>query len=326
MPDANQNGRVIVAGSCIVEYSIRIPRHPQIGETVLGSGFAVHLGGKGANQATALSRLGANATFLSRVGNDLHGEDFINFFNNEGIDSSYISQDQDMYTGVCMPIIYPDGSNFIVVDPGAAMTLAPQIAADAIPAFKDAKALQIHLEIPIETVHACLRISREAGIQTYMNPAPITKFDIELLKLVDVIVPNETEAAYLVSNDIDTRDSIINAAKKLQSFGPSIVVITLGKKGALLATPTEFEFIEGFEVDVVDTTGAGDAFCAGLLYARIKGNPWRESVVFANACGAIATTMDGGIPSMPRYRDVESLLQKHNLLNSFTRTHLKNSF
>lgn len=301
---------VVVVGSCIMDLIIHADRQPQIGESLIGWGFAMNLGGKGANQATALSRLGSEVSFISCVGQDDFGKKFILFFKNLGINVDYLFTDIELPTGVGMPIIYPDGSNSIVVDPGASMKLTPELVTLARDRIAKSSVLQVHLEVPISAVESALKVAKEYGLTTFLNPAPVMKLSKSIYELVDVIIPNEIEAGFLSGVDIKLISDASEAAKRLQEFGPKVVVVTLGGHGALLRTENSEELIGAFDVKAIDSTGAGDAFCSGLVFARGSGLNWIESVIFSNACGALATTTTGAIRSMPPFHSVMDFLKE----------------
>jgi ribokinase len=306
----NRFQTVVVVGSCIMDLIIHADRQPQIGESLIGWGFAMNLGGKGANQATALSRLGSEVSFISCVGQDDFGDKFFVFFKNLGINVDFLFTDSELPTGVGMPIIYPDGSNSIVVDPGASMKLTPELIALAKDRIAKSSALQVHLEVPISAVNSALKVAKEHGLTTFLNPAPVMKLSDSIYELVDVIIPNEVEASFLSGVDIKSFSDASEAARRLQKFGPKVVVITLGRHGALIRIENREELISAFDVKTIDSTGAGDAFCSGLVFARGSGLNWIESIIFSNACGALATTTIGAIRSMPLFRSVLDFLKE----------------
>lgn len=305
--------RIVVVGSANVDLVVQAPHIPRPGETVLGRDFVMALGGKGANQAVGVARLGAEVVFLACVGKDSFGDQCLDGYAREGINTSYISLDPEEATGVALIVVANDGENSIAVASGANMRLTPELIADASEAFEGADGVLLQLEIPIETVVEAARIGRKHGIPVVLNPAPAQPLQSELLSLVDVLTPNRIELAQLLGvseNEVMAMDDE-RLAKHALGLGVSSVVITLGKEGALAAGSWGWTRVPSFAVETVDTTAAGDAFNAGLAVALGRGGSnLPEATRYACACGALATTKFGAQPSLPDEEAVQHLLAR----------------
>lgn len=305
--------RIVVVGSANVDLVVQAPHIPRPGETVLGRDFVMALGGKGANQAVGVARLGAEVVFLARVGKDSFGDQCLDGYAREGINTSYISLDPEEATGVALIVVANDGENSIAVASGANMRLTPELIADASEAFEGADGVLLQLEIPIETVVEAARIGRKHGIPVVLNPAPAQPLQSELLSLVDVLTPNRIELAQLLGvseNEVMAMDDE-RLAKHALGVGVPSVVITLGKEGALAAGSWGWTRVPSFAVETVDTTAAGDAFNAGLAVALGRGGSnLPEATRYACACGALATTKFGAQPSLPDEEAVQRLLAR----------------
>lgn len=305
--------RIVVVGSANVDLVVQAPHIPRPGETVLGRDFVMALGGKGANQAVGVARLGAEVVFLARVGKDSFGDQCLEGYAREGINTSYISLDPEEATGVALIVVANDGENSIAVASGANMRLKPELIADASEAFEGADGVLLQLEIPIETVVEAARIGRKHGIPVVLNPAPAQPLQSELLSLVDVLTPNRIELAQLLGvseNEVMAMDDE-RLAKHALGLGVPSVVITLGKEGALAAGSWGWTRVPSFAVETVDTTAAGDAFNAGLAVALGRGGSnLPEATRYACACGALATTKFGAQPSLPDEEAVQHLLAR----------------
>jgi len=303
--------RIVVVGSANVDLVVRTPHIPRPGETVLGRDFVMALGGKGANQAVGAARLGAEVTFLACVGTDTFGDQCLAGYEQEGIDTSYIKRVSDEATGVALISVANDGENSIAVASGANMRLTPSLIEAAGDAFARADVVLLQLEIPVESVIEAARLGRKNGIQVVLNPAPAQSLPSDLLQAVDVLTPNRIELAQLLGvseNDVMAMDDE-RLAKSALGLGVPSAVITLGKDGALAAGSWGWVRVPSFPVEAVDTTGAGDAFNAGLVVALGRGGmDLPEATRYACACGALATTKVGAQPSLPDDEAVRRLL------------------
>jgi ribokinase len=299
-------GRVIVVGSSNTDMIVRAERLPLPGETVLGGDLVTAAGGKGANQAVAAARVGAAVTFVARVGGDMFGQQARANFEREGLDLTYLAQDPDAPSGVALIVVGPGGKNIIAVAPGANGRLSPADVAAAQPALSQARVLLLQLEIPLETVRAAAEAGHAAGLTVMLNPAPAQPLPDDLLRLVDWLTPNESEAALLAGTPEPEA-----AAAALLKRGVGGVIVTLGEAGALVAPAGEpMRRVPGFKVEAVDTVGAGDAFVGGLAAALARGEALEAAVRYAHAVAAISVTRVGAQPSLPRAEEVEMFLAK----------------
>jgi ribokinase len=281
-------GAVCVLGSANLDLVATTARLPAPGETVLGTDFAQHAGGKGLNQAVAAARAGAAASFLGAVGDDDAGTFLLAEMAAAGIDTSGVAR-TGRPTGRALITVDERGENSIVVVPGANDEVA-------VPALPPAAVLLAQLEVPAAAVADALRLARAAGVATLLNPAPAVRLEPALLDLVDVLVPNEHELA------------VLGSADALIAAGVAAVVATLGGAGVRVVTREQEWHVAPFHVLPVDTTGAGDAFCGTLAARLAAADPLDAAVRVAAAAGALATTTRGAVPSMPFAADVAALL------------------
>lgn len=305
--------RIIVVGSANVDFVVQTPHIPRPGETVLGHSFVMAMGGKGANQAVGAARLGADVLFIARVGMDIFGDQCLQAYRAEGIDTSYITRDPEEATGVALIAVAADGENSITVASGANMRLMPEHVEAAREVFSRADALVMPLEVPLDTVMTAARIARAHGVTVVLNPAPARTLPRELLQAVDVLTPNRIELAQLAG--IAEHD-ILNLTDEqlgqvLLGLGVKQGVVTLGAEGALVIDRNGTVRVPAFRVKAVDTTAAGDAFNAGLAVALGQGSALQEAARYASACGALAATRMGAQPSLPTADEVTAFLTQH---------------
>jgi len=294
--------RILVIGSSNTDMVIKTEKLPSPGETVLGGTFFMNPGGKGANQAVAAARLGGKVTFVTKVGNDLFGNQTIGVLKKEGIDTRNVVKDKDLPSGVALITVNVSGENNIVVAPGSNGNLL----AEDIPANHFApgsfKILLLQLEIPIMTVEYAALTAAENGIKVILNPAPAQKLHDYLLKHTWLITPDETEAGILTGIKVHNESSADNAATAFQKKGVKNVIITMGEKGAYVKSEEFTGMIPGIKVNAVDTTAAGDVFNGALAVALAEGAGMKDAVVFANKAAAISVTRLGAQASTP-YRN-----------------------
>jgi len=308
--------KVTVVGSFNMDLLIRTPRMPIKGETILGGPFITGPGGKGANQAVAAARLDADVTMVVKLGQDAFGDQAAANLANEGICPDFILRDGAAYTGVAFIVVDDAGENMIIVALGTNALLTPADIDAAREAIMEADVALFQLESPLETVTYAIRMAHAAGTTVVLNPAPSQALSPDLLSLVDVLTPNQTELQLLVGKDLSgppdlkSLEEIESAARELLSCGVGSVVVTLGVDGALSVTRDSVHHIPGYTVEVVDTTGAGDAFNGALAVALAEGRTLPEAVNFANAAAALQVTKVGTAPAMPYRRDVERVLRE----------------
>ncbi|SDX22757.1 ribokinase [Marininema mesophilum] len=298
---------VVVVGSLNMDVVVCASRRPRIGETIHGEEVYMVPGGKGANQAVASSRLGAKTTMIGAVGSDPFGETLRDALLKEGINIEALHSLPDQTTGVAS-ILLAEGDNSIVVVPGANGLLTPKDVEGAREYIEAADILLLQLEIPIESVMIAAKIGRQAGTRVILNPAPAKELPKELLVNVDLLTPNESELQLLSGCSLD-KMGLREAMQKLLEMGVKGVVTTLGADGAaILELGGEFKHLPGKKVvDVVDTTGAGDAFNAGLACALAEGKSLLEAVDFAGKTASLAITKLGAQAGMPVRSEVDKL-------------------
>ena len=293
---------ILVVGSSNIDLVASVDRLPSRGETVLGYRFAQSFGGKGANQAVAAARAGAEVAFLSKLGADANGRLIEQHLAAQGLSRPILLRDAEFPTGVAMILVDHSGENQIAVVPGSNGRLTPVDLRQHRELIAEARVLLLQMEIPRETVFEALRLGRECGLTTILNPAPAAPLPSDLLRLVDILTPNESEAQVLTGS-ADPAE----AARILTDRGVGTVVVTCGANGAFLATGNDVTHIPGFLVETIDSTGAGDAFNGALACAVAEGVPIKSAIVRANAAGALATTGRGAQESMPTKDDIEQL-------------------
>jgi len=299
---------VAVVGSLNMDLVARAARIPQPGETVIGGEFRNVPGGKGANQAVAAARLGAQVSMVGRVGRDAFAGPLLDSLAADGIDHTFVIQDPHAATGVALIVVDDAGENSIVVASGANMRLSPTDVDAAETAIAGADALLLQLESPLETVTRAAELARAHGVTVILNPAPARPLPVELLALVDVLIPNESETALLTGMPVGDQAEAEAAAGALRTMGVGTVILTLGQRGALLAREGETVMCPAFDVTPVDTTAAGDAFVGGFAVALAEGRTLSEATRWGNGAGALATTKLGAQPSLPTRQELETLL------------------
>lgn len=286
---------VAVVGSANLDLIVPVPRHPAPGETVLGGNHRALPGGKGANQAVAAARLERRVAMIGRVGADDHGRSLRTTLAAEGVDTRLLAEDPEAPTGVALIAVAADGDNTIVVSPGANGRVGPRDVARAGDVLQNAAVTLVQQEIPEQAVAAAVRA---AGGTVVLNPAPARRVDARVLAGVDVLVPNRSELAILAGTGVPrTAEDAAAVAARLQ--GPSAVVVTLGADGALVLAGAHVEHIPAHAVDVVDTTGAGDAFCGGLADALVDGAEVVEAARWGVKVAAASVTHPGAQAGMP---------------------------
>jgi len=282
--------RIVVVGSCNVDLTTFTDRFPEPGETMFGSAFDLGFGGKGANQAVAARRCGADVVMVACVGRDLFGEATLANFGHLGIDSTHVRRVDGVSSGVAPIFVDSTGANRIIVVKGANDRLLPSDVDAARPAIDAADCVVLQFEVPLETVAYAARLARARGVRTIVNPAPALPIDDDLLRQADYFVPNETEAEAIGGMPVATDDAAERCARSLVDRGAGRVILTLGERGALRAGRDGVELVPGFRVDTRDTTGAGDAFIGSFATFLVEASDEREAVRRANLYAALSTT------------------------------------
>ena len=292
--------KITVIGSSNTDMICRVPSIPRPGETILGSDFFIVQGGKGANQAVAAARAGGDVTFITCVGNDAFGQQAIEAYQKDGINTSCIQKINGVATGVALINVADSGENSIAVAPGANAHLTPNIVEGFSDVILASDIVLMQLEIPIETINHVARIAYEKGIPVVLNPAPAQEIDKEIMKFLTLVTPNEHEANLLSGCWSEAHDEKESAAK-IQQQGAQSVIVTLGSKGAYYLNTEKDELIEGIKVKAVDTTAAGDTFNGYLVVEMAKGKSISEAIKTANKAASISVTRFGAQPSIQNY-------------------------
>ena len=300
--------KITVVGSANIDLVVRTPRMPVKGETILGGPFFSGPGGKGVNQAVGAARLGGDVTMVARLGQDQFGDTAAGNLRQEGIRLDCVYRSVDAHTGIASILVDSAGENMIVVASGANAELSPADVESSADAIMAADVILVQLESPMATVQRAVEIAHQAGVTVLLNPAPGRPLADALLRQVDVLTPNQTEAQIITGLVAGTPAEAEIAARVLLKKGVGIVIITLGAAGALVVTAASAEHVAGFTVDAVDTTGAGDAFNGALAVALSERQPLARAVTFANAVAALQVARQGAAAAMPRRSEVEAFL------------------
>lgn len=307
--------RIVVVGSYATGLTLKMKRLPSPGETVLASGYRVDYGGKGSNQAVGCARLGADVRFVARIGRDSFGEMALRLYREEGIDVAFVRETADHPTGVGFILVEAGtGNNSIAIDPGANELLSAADVSDCEAAFQNAAVVLTQLEIPVQAAEAAMARGRADGAITILNPAPVRPLPKSVLQLVDVLTPNQTEAKVLTGRNPEEPLAPQEVARDLLRAGVRNVVMTLGEEGALIVTQSSLKRVPAMPMTAVDTTGAGDAFNAGLATALASGQSLESAVEFAVITGGLAVTKEGVIPSLPKREDVMHFCESRGVI------------
>ena len=304
--------KIVVVGSSNTDMVIQTGNLPMPGETILGGEFFMNPGGKGANQAVAASRLGGDVAFISKTGNDIFGEQSVENLRKEGVNTENMVVDKENPSGVALITVDSKAENCIVVAPGSNMTLNPDDIDKAIEQIEKAEIMLLQLEIPIETVEYAAQIAFRNKKKVILNPAPAQKLSDSILKTINILTPNETEAEILTGVKVTNIETAEEAAQILKNRGVEIVIITMGANGAFIHTNRLSELIPAPEVKAVDTTAAGDTFNGALAVAVSDGVNIREAVQFANKAASITVTRLGAQASTPCRAELHSAGKKQN--------------
>lgn len=301
-----EKSRILVVGSANTDMVISAEHFPLPGETMMGHGFMTNHGGKGANQAVAAARLEGNTAFIGKVGDDQFGLSTIEMMKGEGIDVSGLTVTSEQASGVALITTVPSGENSIIVDSGANGLLRPEDITNAEKLFEDAGIVLMQLETPIDTLTEAAAMAKKHGAYVVLNPAPAPKepLPVELLKNVDLLIPNETEAAYISGVNIAGDEDLPAAMNEIQKLGVKDVIITVGSRGVCARIDGEMVTVPAFKVKAIDTTAAGDTFCGALCVALSNGKPLVEAIRFGCKASSISVTRRGAQMSMPRLEEI----------------------
>lgn len=305
-----ETAKLVVLGSINADHILNINHFPQPGETVIGQQYKVAFGGKGANQAVAAGRSGADIAFIACVGADDIGERIRQQLATDRIDTQPIEAIADSTTGVALIFVNAEGENVIGIDAGANAAVTPDYLNRYRQRVIDADALLMQLESPLETVIAAAKLAKQHQTQVILNPAPACELPDELLAMIDMITPNETEAQRLTGIAVNNDADADRAANILHDKGIGCVIITLGSRGVWLSENGKGKLVPGFKVKAVDTIAAGDTFNGALVTALLEGKVMSDAVCFAHAAAAIAVTRPGAQPSVPWREEIDAFLQQ----------------
>jgi ribokinase len=301
---ASASSRILVVGSSNTDMVVKTKTLPRPGETVLGGAFLMNAGGKGANQAVAAARLGGNISFICKTGQDIFGQQAVQLFRDEGIDTSYIFTDPDHPSGVALITVDEQAENCIAVASGSNAHLTPADIAAATNAIEETGYVLTQLEIPIETVEYVADVAYGKGKKVILNPAPAQSLSNALLSRLYAITPNETEAEIISGIAITDEATAIEAARIIAARGVPHVIITLGSQGALIYSEGQTTLIPAPKVEAIDTTAAGDVFNGAFTLALSEGRDLEEAVRFACKAAAISVTRIGAQASAPHRHEL----------------------
>jgi ribokinase len=302
---------ITVVGSSNTDFSIRIKRIPFKGETILGDKFVIACGGKGANQAVAIARLGGEVTFIGKIGTDSFGDRTVDELKKSGVYTEYLLRDKLHHSGIALILVDRKGENVIAVFPGSNRFLKAGDILAAQEVIVKSKALVLQLEIPLEAIAKAIELAYKSRVKVILNAAPARELPEELLSKVDILILNERELRVLAGKEVKDLNTAYEAANKLLDKRTAAVVVTLSDRGAALLTRQKRKLIPAVQVKVVDTTAAGDAFTAALAIAVVEGKDLVESISFANRVAALTTTKIGAVDSLPTREEVKKFFVRN---------------
>jgi ribokinase len=301
--------KIVVVGSSNTDMIIKVPWIPKPGETILGGRFSTAPGGKGANQAVGAARAGGDVTFIARIGDDMFGQQAKAGFTKDKINVDYVLTDESEPSGVALICVDEDGENIIAVASGANSNLSPSDVQKYSDVISSADILVMQLETPLVTIHQAAKIASDNGVKVILNPAPAQELSDDLLRHISILTPNESEAELLTGIKVDSEEDASKAADVLMTRGVETVLLTMGPRGAYIATAEFKELISGFKVKAVDSTAAGDVFNGALAVAIAEKKPIKQAISFANAAAALSVTKLGAQPSAPTKEEIETFLK-----------------
>lgn len=306
--------KILVVGSFMMDLVVVTPRAPMEGETIIGKSFHQFTGGKGANQAVAAARLGGDVTMIGKLGKDAFGKAHVDSLKKEGINHESVLFDDIESSGIGNITLEENGNNRIIVVPGANLKLTPEDIEELKEKIQNSDIIILQLEIAFETVYKVIELGHKYGKIIILNPAPAAKFDDNFIKLVDYVVPNETEACILTGIKVISIDSAREAAKGLLNLGCKNVIITLGEKGVFFLNRDEEIFQGSYKVKPVDSTAAGDSFIGAFAYSLANGLELKKALKLSCAVGALTVTRMGSQPSLPTLKEVKKFMGQNPML------------
>jgi ribokinase len=303
------DSKVTVIGSFAVGLTLRADRFPVKGETLIGRDFDQGPGGKGSNQAVQIARLGGDVEFVGLIGEDTFGDIAVSLYAEENVGKTYLMRTKERNTGLGFIVLNLQGENFIILDPGANALFSSAHIDKAAERIKQSNVVITQLEIPLATAAYGLKLGKQAGATTILNPAPATRVPTEMFANVDIVTPNSTELRILLGRSPEDPADDNDLCAELLDAGVKTIVLTQGEQGALAVKHDGIMQVAAKSVTVVDTTGAGDAFSGTLAASLAEGRTLEDSIQWAVAAGGLACTRLGVIPALPYRNDIEALLQ-----------------
>ena len=301
--------KILVIGSLNMDLVAYVPHLPQTGETISSVKFLKIPGGKGANQAVAAAKLGADVRMIGKVGSDNHGRELLESLQNAKVQTDGVKQED--VTGMALISVSDDGENNIVLVPGANEKLNRNDINNMKNFIRESDLIIMQLEIPLDVVDYVLEISRDLNKKVILNPAPATKLSANILGNVDTLIPNEVELEMITGMPISTDEEIIDAAKNLMTFGIRRILVTLGARGSILINEREQVKIPAYKVKAIDTTAAGDSYIAGFAVGIITGMEDQEAAIFASKVAAVVVTREGAQTSIPTLDELAQIQLKY---------------
>ena len=302
---------ITVVGSFAVGLTIRTPQIPVFGETLRGSDFDMGPGGKGSNQAVATARLGAESYLVGIIGDDKLGEIATDLYKVEGVDTTYLRKTSEKATGVGFIVLNSAGNNFIILDMSANDLMDPAFVDLAEAQIARSRIVMSVLEIPVAAAARAMELGKKHGVLTLLNPAPAALLPDDMFQHIDIMTPNESELRILLGLPADDPTPTVELAQRMKARGVRTLVVTMGGDGALIVSDDGVQQIPTIVVDVVDTTGAGDAFNSGLAMALAEGKSLIEAVQYGCCAGAVACTRLGVIPALGTREALDQLYREH---------------
>ena len=296
---------ICVIGSLNMDLVVNVDTMPKPGQTIIGSNFKEVPGGKGANQAVAMTRLNGNVSMIGKVGEDGFGQTLINSLKNDKVDTTYIQTSKGA-TGVALITVDKNAQNSIVVSPGANFEVKEDDIDNNIEAIKNSDIVVLQLETPLNTIKYALNKAKELNKYTILNPAPAVKLDDEIIKNVDLLTPNETELEIISGVSIETEEDIQKAAQIMIEKGVKELIVTLGSKGSLYINKEKSMFKKAYKVEAMDTTAAGDSYTGALAVALSQDKNIEDAMDFASKVGALSVLKEGAQSSLPTLEDVKN--------------------
>ena len=296
---------ICVIGSLNMDLVVNVDTMPKPGQTIIGSNFKEVPGGKGANQAVAMARLNGNVSMIGKVGEDGFGQTLINSLKNDKVDTTYIQTSKGA-TGVALITVDKNAQNSIVVSPAANIQVKEDDIDNNIEAIKNSDIVVLQLETPLNTIKYALNKAKELNKYTILNPAPAVKLDDEIIKIVDLLTPNETELEIISGVSIETEEDIQKAAQIMIEKGVKELIVTLGSKGSLYINKEKSMFKKAYKVEAVDTTAAGDSYTGALAVALSQDKNIEDAMDFASKVGALSVLKEGAQSSLPTLEDVKN--------------------